>query len=61
MDDEIDKNTYKSKLEVPKARISSVFDLDVDPKMDTTVNFNEMKTVIKQIRDKQAEMRYEIK
>ena len=47
--------------EFPKTKISDILDLDADPNMDTHVNFNEMKTVIKQIRDKQVEMKDEIK
>ena len=61
MDDKIDKNTYNSKLEVLKAKISSIFDLDANPKIDITINFNEMKTVIKQIRDEQVEIKEGIK
>ena len=50
-----------AKDEFPKTKISDILDLDADPNMDTHVNFNEMKTVIKQIRDKQVEMKDEIK
>ena len=50
-----------AKDEFPKTKISDILDLDADPNMDTHVNFNEMKTVIKQIKDKQVEMKDEIK